>query len=66
MGELAAEIAALANRSFHDRDNPQAAAREVIAKSGSAAAELAWAILTAVAQTQTQPPPSHQIRRRLG
>jgi hypothetical protein len=67
MNQLAQEIAALAHR-----DDPQTAAREVIAKSGHrAAAEIAWAILTAVAKAQakTEPPrritwrPS-QIRRR--
>jgi hypothetical protein len=53
MGELAAEIVAAANRSLYDRDALLAAAREIVAKSGtSAAAEIAWAILSVVAQSQ--------------
>jgi hypothetical protein len=72
MGELAAKIAEAANQSSYDRADLLEVAKGIITKSNtSAAAEIAWAILTVIAQPQARTTPSRrltwrpsQIRRR--
>jgi hypothetical protein len=65
MGELAQEILDLANRPHHDHNDLIKIARGIIARSNAVdAAELAWAILLAVAKLQTKTEPRRRITWR--
>jgi hypothetical protein len=58
MGKLATEFVDAADRSHHDRDDLMAVARDIVAKTDTRiAAEIAWAVLSVVAQSQARQPP---------